>query len=129
MINPQTRAAKILVAEDQEDLREMISATLRLAGHRVTSVPDGEAALRLAQQSQPDLIILDMHMPLLTGWQVCEKLRADQSLRSTPILLISGLANDDEIRAGLLAGAQEYIRKPFELSQLMQRVEALLPTV
>ncbi len=119
--------SKILIAEDQADLREMIVLTLRLAGHDVADAPDGEAALLMARQSQPDLIILDMHMPLLTGWQVCEKLRADQSMQSTPILLISGMANSEEIQAGLQAGAQECMRKPFELSQLMQRVEALLP--
>ncbi len=119
--------SKILIAEDQADLREMIVLTLRLAGHDVADAPDGEAALLMALQLRPDLIILDMHMPLLTGWQVCEKLRADQSMHRTPILLISGMADREEIQAGLQAGAQECMRKPFELSQLMQRVEALLP--
>lgn len=122
----EMRASKILVAEDQTDLREMIALTLRMAGHEVSAEPDGQAALRTAQQIHPDLIILDVHMPLLTGFEVCQLLQADETLRDVRILLISAMANDEEIQAGLNAGAHEWIRKPFELGHLIQRVDALL---
>ncbi|MGH2581681.1 MAG: response regulator transcription factor, partial [Anaerolineales bacterium] len=79
-----------------------------------------------AQESRPDLIILDLHMPRLTGYQVCEKLKARDEFSQTPILIISAKGNSDEVQAGLDAGAKEYIRKPFELDHLMQRVDALL---
>jgi len=121
----ETHACKILIAEDQSDLREMIASTLRMAGHEVAAEPDGEAALRTAQQIHPDLIIMDVHMPLLSGFEVCAQLKADKAFLDVRILLISGMANNQEIQAGLNAGAQEYIRKPFELGHF-QRVDALL---
>jgi DNA-binding response OmpR family regulator len=121
-----TRPTKILVAEDQTDLREMIAFTLQLAGHEVISAADGQEAIAQAKESRPDLIILDLHMPRLTGYQVCEKLKARDEFSETPILIISAKGNSDEVQAGLDAGAQEYIRKPFELDHLMQRVDALL---
>ena len=120
------RPTKILVAEDQTDLREMIAFTLQLAGHEVISAADGQEAIAQAKESRPDLIILDLHMPRLTGYQVCEKLKARDEFSETPILIISAKGNSDEVQAGLDAGAQEYIRKPFELDHLMQRVDALL---
>lgn len=122
----ETRACKILIAEDQSDLRDMIALTLRMAGHEVAAEPDGQAALRTAQQIHPDLIILDVHMPLLSGFEVCQLLQADETFRDIRILLISGMANNEEIQAGLKAGAREYIRKPFEIGHLIQRVDALL---
>lgn len=122
----ETRPCKILIAEDQSDLREMIALTLRMAGHEVAAETDGQAALRTAQETHPDLIILDVHMPLLSGFEVCQLLQADETSRDIRILLISGMANNEEIQAGLNAGAREYIRKPFELGHFIQRVDALL---
>jgi DNA-binding response OmpR family regulator len=117
---------KILVAEDQSDLREMIGLTLSMAGYQVNTAPDGEAALREAAQFQPDLIILDVHMPGLSGCQVCAELQKESDLQRIPVLLMSGQASNEEIHTGLEAGAQEYIRKPFELNQLIERVGVLL---
>jgi DNA-binding response OmpR family regulator len=118
--------SKILIAEDQADLREMIAFTLQLAGHEVISVADGLEAFNQAEEAKPDLIILDLHMPKLTGYQVCERLKARDEFHRTPIVIISAKGNADEVQAGLDAGAEEYIRKPFELDHLMQRVDALL---
>jgi DNA-binding response OmpR family regulator len=118
--------ATILVAEDQDDLREMLAYTLRLAGHDVVSAPDGEAAMVQAELSHPDLIILDMHMPFLDGAQVCERLKSQDEFQGTPILIISAQGSAEEVQAGLQAGAHEYLRKPFEINLLMERVEALL---
>lgn len=122
----QPQMSKILIAEDQNDLREMMTLTLEFAGHLVASAADGEAAVLRAREFQPDLIIMDVHMPLLDGCQVCEQIKSDETLKQTPILLISGMANAEEIQAGLQAGAQEYMRKPFELNHLIERVDALL---
>jgi DNA-binding response OmpR family regulator len=118
--------ARILVAEDQSDLREMISFTLRLAGHQVVATNDGAEALQQAQDTQPDLIILDLHMPRLTGYEVCRQLKALEAFKDTPVIIISAKGSPDEIQAGLDAGASEYIRKPFPIENLTSRVRALL---
>lgn len=118
--------AKILVADDQTDLLEMIRTTLGMSGHEVIAVADGELALRAAAEFGPDLIIVDAHMPGLSGPEVCARLQAEAGLRGAPILLISGMASTEEIQAALEAGALEYLRKPFELSHLIERVDALL---
>jgi len=118
--------ARILVAEDQSDLREMISFTLRLAGHQVVATNDGAEALQQAQDTQPDLIILDLHMPRLTGYEVCRQLKALEDFKDTPVIIISAKGSPDEIQAGLDAGASEYIRKPFPIENLTSRVRALL---
>ena len=120
--------ARILVAEDQSDLREMISFTLRLAGHQVVATTDGAQALQEAQDSRPDLIILDLHMPRMTGYEVCRQLKALDEFKDTPVIIISAKGSADEIQAGLDAGANEYIRKPFPIESLTSRVEALLAT-
>lgn len=118
--------AKILVAEDQAELREMIALTLRLSGHEVEGAGDGRAAYRQAQASYPDLIILDQEMPHLNGRQVCRKLKAIDALSHVPIMMISSLNDPVAIERSINAGASEYLPKPFEISYLMQRVDALL---
>ncbi|HKY79178.1 MAG TPA: response regulator [Anaerolineales bacterium] len=117
---------KILVAEDQVDLREMIALTLRLSGYEVLATEDGEQAYRQAKAALPDLMILDLEMPLLSGSEVCRRLKARQDFAATPVVIIS--SNDDpvQIEDSLKAGAREYIRKPFEINQLMETVAALL---
>ncbi|HSS96594.1 MAG TPA: response regulator transcription factor, partial [Terriglobales bacterium] len=121
-----SQPAKILLAEDQADLREMIAVTLRMAGHDVLAAPDGGAALQAAQASSPDLIIMDIHMPVLDGLQVCEQLREVEALSKVPVMLMSSLPIDQAQVTGEQVGANEYLRKPFELSHLIQRVDALL---
>lgn len=121
--------SKILIAEDQSDLREMMGLTLEMAGYQVSTAPDGEAALRGASEFQPDLIIMDVHMPGLTGCEVCAQLLSLGILPHIPVLLISGMANNEEIQSALASGAHEYIRKPFELDHLISRVDTLLSAV
>lgn len=118
--------ARILIAEDQTDLREMIAFTLRLSGHQVVATADGEAAFHQAQDTLPDLIILDIHMPRMTGYEVCQQLKALDHFAHTPVIMLSAKGNPDEIQAGLKAGAAEYIQKPFPIEQLTQRIDTLL---
>jgi DNA-binding response OmpR family regulator len=118
--------AKILIAEDQVDLREMIALTLRLAGFEVVATADGAQAYLQAKTSQPDLLILDLDMPHLTGVEVCKKLKSRLDFASTPVVIMSSHNNPAKIEASLNAGAQEYIRKPFELKLLMDKVFTLL---
>jgi DNA-binding response OmpR family regulator len=118
--------ARILIAEDQADLREMIAVTLRLSGHQVEGAEDGQTAYRQAKASHPDLIILDIEMPHLSGRQVCRRLKAIHAFSQVPIVMISSRNDPVEIERSLNAGASEYLPKPFELSHLIERVDALL---
>ncbi|MCL5428369.1 MAG: response regulator [Chloroflexi bacterium] len=119
---------KILIAEDQDDLRDMIAQTLRLSGYEVVEAEDGERAYKQAQFTHPDLIILDYDMPRLNGSQVCKRLKAMKAFSNTPIVIISSYGNPFFMEASLAAGAEEFIRKPFELNYLTDRVDALLTT-
>ena len=117
---------KILIAEDQADLREMITLTLRLAGFEVLAAADGEQAYQQANVALPDLIILDLELPHLSGSEVCKKLKARQAFANTPVVIMSSHDNPVEIENSLKAGAREYIHKPFELNFLMDKVVTLL---
>jgi len=121
-----SETTKILIAEDQDDLREMIAHTLRLSGYEVVSAKNGERAVQLATKTNPDLIILDYELPRLNGRQVCKRLKALETFTNTPIVIISSYGNPRYMEASLEAGAEEFIRKPFELDHLIQRVDTLL---
>lgn len=116
----------ILLAEDQTDLRDMITTSLELSGHRVIATSDGQEAIEQAEEQRPDLIILDLHMPRVNGFEVCERLKAQETFRRIPILIMSAGGSREQIRASLNAGAQEYLAKPFDLDHLIKRVDALL---
>jgi DNA-binding response OmpR family regulator len=117
---------KILIAEDQADLREMIALTLRLSGYEVLATEDGAQAYQQAASTLPDLIILDLDLPFLSGSEVCRRLKARRELAGTPVLIMSSHEDPLVIQDSLNAGARGYIRKPFELDQLLQRVDILL---
>jgi len=118
--------AKILVAEDERDIRELIRFTLRHHGFEVITASDGEEAVAIARRERPDLVLLDVHMPKLTGYEVCRALKADPDLRSAPVAFLSAKGQEAEIQEGLDIGAAEYILKPFAPSALVDRVRALL---
>jgi DNA-binding response OmpR family regulator len=118
--------AKILIAEDQADLREMLSFALRLDGHQVAAVADGNEALSQALATHPDLIVLDIKMPGLSGFQVCEQLKQDEKFGETPIIIISALNTDEQVEAGYEAGACEFLPKPFSPQVLSERVNTWL---
>jgi DNA-binding response OmpR family regulator len=117
---------KILVAEDERDIREMIAFTLRFAGYEVVIANDGEQAVSLAAEELPDLILLDVRMPRLTGYDACRTIKADPSLKSIPVAFLSAKGQEDEIQAGLQAGAEEYLLKPFAPEELTEHVRAIL---
>jgi DNA-binding response OmpR family regulator len=118
--------AHILVADDDRDIRELITFTLMFVGHKVTQAANGEEALALAQQIKPDLILTDVRMPKMTGYQLCQALRALDEFKSLPIIILSAKGQDDEIEMGKNSGATDYILKPFPPNVLQQRVAELL---
>ncbi|MFN3491186.1 MAG: response regulator transcription factor [Anaerolineales bacterium] len=118
--------ARILIAEDEPDIRELVAFTLRFAGHEVTATSNGEEALHKAKELIPDLIMMDVRMPKMTGYDACRAMKADDSLKDVPVVFLSAKGQDTEIQIGLEAGAEEYLLKPFAPDQLVERVKAIL---
>ena len=118
--------ARILIAEDEPDIRELVAFTLRFAGHEVTATSNGEEALRQASQIIPDIIIMDVRMPRMTGYDACRAMKADPILKDIPVVFLSAKGQDSEIQTGLDAGAEEYLLKPFAPDQLSERVKVIL---
>jgi CheY-like chemotaxis protein len=117
---------KILVAEDERDIRELIGFTLRFAGLDVTLTKDGIEAVEQALKLQPDLIMLDIRMPKMTGYEACRVLKSDPSTSKIPIVILSAKGQDGEIQKGKEAGADHYIVKPFAPDKLTERVKDIL---
>lgn len=118
--------ARILIAEDEPDIRELVAFTLRFAGHEVVTTTNGEEALQQASQIIPDIILMDVRMPRMTGYDACRAMKADPALRNIPVVFLSAKGQDAEIQTGLDAGAEEYLLKPFAPYQLTERVKAIL---
>ncbi len=118
--------AKILIAEDEQDIRDLITFTLRFVGHEVIATADGEEAYQAALKILPDLILLDVRMPRMNGYDACVKIKAHDNTRNIPIVFLSAKGQEAEIQAGMDAGATEYIIKPFSPDQLTERVQAIL---
>lgn len=118
--------AKILIAEDERDIRDLITFTLRFAGHEVVATSNGEEAYFKAQEVMPDLIMMDVRMPRMTGYEACRRMKEHDELKPIPVVFLSAKGQESEVQAGLEAGAVEYILKPFAPVQLTDRVNALL---
>jgi DNA-binding response OmpR family regulator len=115
--------ARILVIEDEEDIRNLVAELLERAGYRVEQAADGRAGLRALHASPPDLVVLDVSMPELDGWQTLERIR---DLSEVPVLMLTARGTELERVRGLKAGADDYMTKPFGRQELVARVEALL---
>ncbi|WP_346353820.1 response regulator transcription factor [Azotosporobacter soli] len=114
---------KIVVVEDEDKLRENVEQFLSKEGFEVRGVGDGLAAVRVIREMKPDLVILDVMLPGLTGIQVCQLLRQESDL---PILIVSALGGEEEVLKGLEEGADDYVVKPFRMRELVARVKAIL---
>lgn len=117
---------KILIAEDERDICDLITFTLRFANYDVVAVNNGEEAVTMARREVPDLILMDVRMPRMTGYEACAAIKADPNLKDIPIIFLSVKGQDSEIQAGLQAGAVEYLLKPFAPDQLTARIQAIL---
>lgn len=117
---------KILIAEDERDIRDLITFTLRFAGFEVVPTSNGAEALEKAREVKPDLIMMDVRMPRMTGYEACRAMKADENIRDIPVVFLSAKGQDSEIETGLAAGAVEYILKPFSPEQLGDKIKAIL---
>jgi CheY-like chemotaxis protein len=118
--------AKILIAEDERDIRDLIAFTLRFAGHEVVAVDNGAEAVAAVPIEMPDLILMDVRMPRMTGYEACQTIKADTRVQHIPVVFLSAKGQDSEIQAGLDAGASEYLLKPFGPLELTEKVNELL---
>jgi two-component system alkaline phosphatase synthesis response regulator PhoP len=122
---PQTRE-RILVIEDEPDIAEIVEYNLQREGFRVVSAADGEEGLELVQREFPDAILLDLMLPKLDGLEVCRRLKADPALRTIPVIMVTAKGEVSDIVAGLEAGADDYVTKPFIPKVLVARVKAVV---
>ena len=119
--------AKILIAEDERDIRELIEFTLTAyAGHQVFKAANGAEAVEMAPQVMPDLIMMDVRMPRMTGYEACRELKKIDGVKDIPVVFLSAKGQESEIDSGLDAGAYDYILKPFAPDQLASRVTEIL---
>jgi two-component system phosphate regulon response regulator PhoB len=117
---------RILVVDDEEDLLELVNYNLTKEGYRVTCVASGERALKEAQDSLPDLIVLDLLLPRVDGLELCKLLKADQRTKHIPIVMLTAKAEESDIVRGLDLGADDYIAKPFSPRVLVARIRSVL---
>jgi DNA-binding response OmpR family regulator len=116
----------VLVADDDDDIRALIVFRLERAGYEVLPAADGETALQLATERRPDLAVLDVMMPKLDGYEVTQRLRAQEETSRMPVILLTARAQEADVARGLEAGADDYIKKPFSPQELGARVQAIL---
>ena len=119
-------AKTILVIDDEPELVKLLDYNLTKAGYLVLSARDGEKGLAAARQHHPDLVVLDVMMPGLDGWEVCKKLRAEPATAAVPLLMLTAKAEEGDRVLGLELGADDYVTKPFGVNELLARVKALL---
>lgn len=117
---------KILVAEDERDIRELIAFTLRFAGFDVELASNGAEAVEKAPVVNPDLILMDVRMPRMTGYQACSALKTNPATEKIPVIFLSAKGQESEIQEGLEVGAIDYILKPFAPDELTAQVKRIL---
>jgi two-component system cell cycle response regulator len=123
---PGRQLAVILVVDDSVTIRRILRGPLEAAGYRVTEAPDGREALVSCRSDRPDLILLDVDMPVMDGLQTLAAIQADTDLCALPVLLLTARTSGAEVAAGFELGAQDYLRKPCETSELLARVAGAL---
>ena len=117
---------KVLVVEDEPDLLDLVVYNLRKEGFKAVRAENGETALELARDERPDLILLDLMLPGLDGLEVCRRLRANETTSGIPIVMMTARAEESDAVVGLALGADDYVKKPFGVKELLARVRAVL---
>ena len=117
---------KILLADDEDDVKIVLKMFLETKGYTVCTAFDGLDAIEQARQEKPDAILLDVMMPLIDGFEVCKKLKADPATARIPVVMLSAASHSESVQKGLNAGAVEYMIKPFEPEQLEQLLASLV---
>lgn len=120
---------RILVAEDEGDIRTLIVLTLSYGGFEVHEASDGLDAVNKAPEVKPDLVLMDVRMPKMTGYEACAKLKDMPQMKDVPIVFLSAKGQESEISTGLKSGADAYILKPFAPDELIRQVKEIMANV
>jgi len=118
--------ARILVAEDDPNSRKLLDFRLKSVGHEVIFAVDGGEALEMATKEKPELVLLDIIMPVMNGFQVLRKLKSQEETKDIPVIMLTSKAQEKDVVFGLEAGAVDYITKPFSFAELNARVNRAL---
>jgi two-component system, OmpR family, phosphate regulon response regulator PhoB len=118
--------SSILVVEDEEDLQQVLEYNLRQAGHEPVIAPTGSRALALARERHPDLILLDLMLPDISGTEVCRTLKSEAATRRIPIVMLTARGEEIDRVVGFEIGADDYVSKPFSVRELLLRIQAIL---
>ena len=118
--------AKILVVEDEPEIRVLVKTILEKAGYSVVEAEDGEAALRLVNEEEPDLVLLDVMIPCIEGWEVCRRIRENEATKTLPIIMVTVRTTDEDIQRSVECGANAHINKPFDQRELLDTIKKLL---
>jgi two-component system cell cycle response regulator DivK len=118
---------RILVVEDQEDNRRIIRDLLTSIGYELIEATDGEAGVRLAETERPDLILMDIQLPVLDGHEATRRIKQDPKLRHIPIIVVTSYALSGDDAKAMAAGADAYVAKPFSPRQLLSKIREFLP--
>ncbi len=117
--------SKVLIVEDDRSLADVLAYNLQQAGYEVLTARDGQDGLTQAQLKAPDIVLLDLMLPVIDGLEVCRRLRADPATRNVPILMLTAKSEESDELIGFSLGADDYVTKPFSVKVLLQRVKAL----
>ena len=116
----------VLVVDDEEDLLELVRYNLTKEGYRVSCAATGDEALKAVRRQPPDLIVLDLMLPMIDGLEICRRLKGDSKTRDIPIIMLTAKSEESDMIAGLERGADDYVTKPFSPRVLAARIKALL---
>ncbi|MDR1515027.1 MAG: response regulator transcription factor [Synergistaceae bacterium] len=119
-------SSRILIVEDEESLAKMIAEALSRQGYDCCLAFEGDAALNAVSELSPDLVVLDVMLPRLDGFEVARRIKADRASRGTPIIMLTARDAEEDVLAGFAAGAADYVRKPFSIAELSARVSSVL---
>jgi two-component system, cell cycle response regulator DivK len=120
--------SKILLVEDDSTNRDIISRYLTLLGYRIVVALDGMQAVALAQTERPDLILMDMRLPVIDGWEATRRIKAAPATRTIPVVALTAYAMDNDRRLCLEAGCDDYETKPLEFPRLLEKIRSILGT-
>lgn len=116
-------ATKILLVEDNELNRDMLSRRLRRVNYEVLIAGDGETALQLIRSDRPDVVLLDMNLPVMDGWTTCKEVRADDAISDTYIIALTAHAMGEDRDKAMAAGCNDFATKPIEFPELLEKIE------
>ncbi len=117
---------RILVVDDTKEIVQVVSQRLKSWGYQVLTAASGEEGLTMAMEQVPDLVLLDIMMPKLKGWDMCARLKSDPKTKHIPVIFLTALGLADHVKAGLEQGADDYLVKPFEPEELRDRIRVCL---